>query len=198
MAKDKNAATDKEIVEAFLKRDESALSLTEAVYGSYIYKIAYNVLGTDEDTKECVNDTYLKLWQSIPPDRPENFKAYISKVVRNTALDRAKLLSRDKRIPAEKTVYLSEIEEFVPDSFGVEAEFEARLLKKAVDSFIRSLSKRNKYIFICRYYCSDSVSDIANALGVGTTTVYRELNEIRKKLRDKLVKEGLWNETGKS
>ena len=198
MAKNKDAAKDKDIVEAFFKRDESALSLTESLYGSYLYKIAYNVLGTEENTKECVNDTYLKLWQSIPPDRPENFKAYISKIVRNIALDRAKLLSRDKRIPADKTVYLSEIEEFVPDSFGVDAEIEERMLKKAVDGFIRSLSKRSKYIFICRYYCSDSVSDIANALGVGTTTVYRELEEMRKKLKDKLIKEGLWNENGKS
>ena len=198
MAKQKNSAADTAIVNAFLQRDESALSLIEREYGKYIYKIAFNITGSGEDAKECENDTYMRLWQSIPPDRPENFKAYISRLSRNVALDRVKLLSRDKRIPSHLTVALSEIEEFVPDSFGVEAEYEARLLKKAVDGFIRALSKREKYIFICRYYCADSVSDIANALGIGTTTVYRELDEIRKKLKDKLVKEGLWNENGKS
>ena len=194
MAAKKDAVTDKMIVDAFLQRDERALSLTEKRYGSYLRKIALNVLDNEEDAKECVNDTYMRLWQSIPPDTPEDLKAYISKIVRNIALDRAKMTSADRRIPAGQTVLMSEIEEFVPDSFGVEAELEGRLLKKAVDGFIRSLSKRSKYIFICRYYFSDSVLNIANSLGIGTTTVYRELEDIRKKLKNKLVKEGLWNE----
>ena len=198
MAAKKDAVTDKMIVDAFLQRDERALSLTEKRYGSYLRKIALNVLDNEEDAKECVNDTYMRLWQSIPPDTPKDLTAYISKIVRNIALDRAKMTSADRRIPAGQTVLMSEIEEFVPDSFGVEAELEGRLLKKAVDGFIRSLSKRSKYIFICRYYFSDSVLNIANSLGIGTTTVYRELDEIRKKLKDKLVKEGLWNENGKS
>lgn len=194
MAAKKDAVTDKMIVDAFLQRDERALSLTEKRYGSYLRKIALNVLDNEEDAKECVNDTYMRLWQSIPPDDPKDLKAYISKIVRNIALDRAKMTSADRRIPAGQTVLMSEIEEFVPDSFGVEAELEGRLLKKAVDGFIRSLSKRSKYIFICRYYFSDSVLNIANSLGIGTTTVYRELEDIRKKLKNKLVKEGLWNE----
>ena len=194
MADKKDSATDKMIVDAFLQRDERALSLTEKRYGSYLRKIALNVLDNEEDAKECVNDTYMRLWQSIPPDEPKDLKAYISKIVRNIAIDRAKMTSADRRIPAEQTVLMSEIEEFVPDSFGVEEELEGRLLKKAVDGFIRSLSKRSKYIFICRYYYSDSVLNIANSLGIGTTTVYRELEDIRKKLKNKLVKEGLWNE----
>lgn len=194
MADKKDAVTDKTIVDAFLQRDERALSLTENRYGSYLRRIAFNVLDNEEDAKECVNDTYMRLWQSIPPDEPDDLKAYVSKIVRNIALDRLKLTSADRRIPAGQTVLMSEIEEFVPDSFGVEAELEGRLLKKAVDGFIRSLSKRSKYIFICRYYFSDSVLNIANSLGVGTTTVYRELEDIRKKLKNKLVKEGLWNE----
>ena len=194
MADKKDVITDKMIVDAFLQRDERALSLTEKQYGGYLRKIARNVLGAEEDAEECVNDTYMRLWQSIPPDEPEDLKAYISMIVRNIALDRVKNNTADRRIPANQTVLMSEVEEFVPDSFGVDAEIEARLLKKAVDGFIRSLSKRSKYIFICRYYFSDPVPNIANSLGVGTTTVYRELEDIRKKLKNKLIKEGLWNE----
>ena len=189
---------DEDIISALFCRDEKALSLLSARYGRYLHKIAFSVLSNEQDAAECVNDAYLKIWRSVPPDRPENLKAYASTVTRNIAVNRYKERTREKRIPQGMISDISEIEEFLPDSFSVEGEYENSLLQKALSSFVGSLSKRNKYIFICRYYCADPVKTIADTLGISVSEVYRELSEMRKKLKTNLIKEGLWSENGKS
>ena len=87
MSKDTSKKSDSSIIADLFSRDESIISCISDEYGRYLYKIAYNVLADDEDSEECVNDTYLKIWNSIPPDKPKNFKAYIAKIVRNVALN---------------------------------------------------------------------------------------------------------------
>ena len=189
-----NGVSDGDIVRALLGRDENALALLSDKYGAYLFTIAKNVLSDERDAAECVNDAYLKVWQSVPPDRPDNLKAYVSKIARNIAINRYKERTRGRRIPSEITAAISELEDCIPDAFSVEEDYENKLLKKALSSFLSSLSKRNKYIFICRYYCADPVKTVADALGISVSEVYRELSEIRKKLKAKLIKEGLWNE----
>ena len=197
MMKKKNTEkTDNELIDAFLSRDERAVALLSDKYGDFIFTIACNILSDKEDAEECVNDTYMKIWQSIPPDRPESLKAYLSKIVRNIALDKYKEKTRQKRISSDKAVSLAEIGEFVPDAFGLEDRYDAMLLRRAVDGFINSLPKRRKYIFICRYYCDDSVKTIADSLNLAESTVYRDLELTTKKLKNDLIKEGLWYEKG--
>lgn len=163
-------------------------------YGKYLFKIAFNILGNDEDSAECVNDTYLKLWNSIPPDKPKNFKAYIAKIVRNIALDKYKERTREKRIPSEYTTSLDELAECLPGENDTECAYGERLLKNAIDGFVCSLSKRQQYLFICRYFYGDSIGDIAKSVNISESMVFHELSDIRKKLKEKLIQEGLWYE----
>lgn len=182
------------IIECFFSKDKNALSYVSTKYGSYLQKIAYNILADSLDAEECVNDTYMKIWNSIPPDKPKCFQAYIARIARNTALNKYKERSRSKRIPSECTVALEEIADFIPDFSDVEKENEARRLKQTIDAFVRALSKRQRYIFICRYYCTDSIEDIAKSLCISGSMVFHELSDIRKKLKNKLIKEELWYE----
>lgn len=193
---DKRAAhkSDSKIIEAFFSRDENAISCVSANYGPYLHKIAYNILADDQDSEECVNDTYLKLWNSIPPNKPKSFKAYMARIVRNIALNKYKEGSRNKRIPSECTLVLEEIEEYISDGFGVEKEVHNRQLKQAIDRFVCDISKRQRYIFICRYYCMDSIEDIAKSMNISGSMVFHELSDIRKKLKLKLIEEELWYE----
>ena len=194
MSKDTSKKSDSSIIADLFSRDESIISCISDEYGRYLYKIAYNVLADDEDSEECVNDTYLKIWNSIPPDKPKNFKAYIAKIVRNIALNKYKEKSRNKRIPSECTLCLDEIEECIPDVSNVDKEYNDRRLKETIDIFVCALSNRQRYIFICRYYCKDSVEAIAKSLNISGSMVFHELSDIRKKLKNKLIEEDLWYE----
>lgn len=185
---------DQRIIEAFLQRDEDALRLVSEKYDAYLHTIAYHILADDEDCAECKNDAYLKLWNSIPPEQPKNFKAYLAKIIRNIAIDRYRARSRERRIPPERLESLAELEDCIPADFSVEKELDDRILKEAVRDFVESLSKRKKYIFVCRYYCNDSIKDIAGALNISGSMVFHELADIRKKLKEKLIQEDLWHE----
>ena len=187
-------ANDRSIINAFLRREETAIAMVTSQYGKYLHTIAFNILANDEDSAECVNDTYLKLWENIPPDNPKNFKAYISKIVRNLALNRYKEQVRQKRIPSEYTTSLDELAECIPGESSVEKEYNEIILKKSIENFIGTLSKRQKFMFVCRYYCGDSIDDIAKSLNISGSMVFHELSDIRKKLKNKLMKEDLWYE----
>lgn len=194
MGRENSKRTDSAIIKAFFERDAHAISYVSSGYEQYLYKIAHNILAGEEDVKECINDTYLKLWNSIPPNRPENFKAYIAKLIRNIAINRYKEKSRDKRIPSELTCSLDEMAECLPDISDVEKEYDGLRLRQAISGFVGSLPKRQKYIFVCRYYCGDPIDTIAESLNISGSMVFHELSDIRKKLKDKLIKEGLWYE----
>lgn len=181
--------SDKRIIRSFWNRDQDAILLVTQKYARYLHRIAYNILGSDEDCEECVNDTYLKVWNSIPPERPENFKAYLAKIIRNTALDKCREESREKRIAAEKMMSLSELEECIPDVFATDEEFKNKFLKSIIDEFVRSLPKREKYVFVCRFYCNDTVEAIASSLKLSPSMIYHEIAEIKRKLKEKITSE---------
>ena len=198
MTRKTNRHADDQIINAFFRRDEKAIKEVATVYGTYLFKIAFNILGSSDDSDECVNDVYLRLWNSIPPDRPDNFKAYIAKIARNTALDKQRERSAKKRIPSEYITSLEELDECIPEENDRDSECEAKLLKEAIDGFVRSLSKRQQYMFVCRYFYGDPVDDIARGLKISGSLVYHELSVIRSKLKEKLIKEALWNENRSS
>lgn len=186
--------SDEHIIELFFSRDEAAIKSVEAKYGSYLHTIAVNILSNSEDCEECKSDTYLALWNHIPPDRPSNLKAYVAKIIRNISINKYNEKTRQKRIPSEYTLSLEELSECIPDKNDVETAYDAKHLQQVMNSFLLSLSKRKRYIFICRYYCGDSIDRIACSLKISGSMVFYELAKIRKQLKNTLKQEGFWNE----
>lgn len=182
--------SDEEIVALYWKRDERAIRETDDKYGHYLYTLAYNIVHDRMDSEECVNDTYLGTWNCIPPTRPRVFVNFISKLVRNLAVDCFRKTRAQRRIPTELTVSLEELDECIPAPEEGYLDKTALHLAELLSEFLREQTSRGEFIFICRYYYCDSVENIAKMLGVGKTTVYREIRALRKDLKERLQKEG--------
>ena len=190
MEKDRELVTDEELVALFLARKEEAIHLAEKKYGKYILSTVRNILGDEEDSRECVNDVLFLLWTHIPPDRPKCFKAYISRVARNLAINRAKAEGRQKRVPSEYVSSLDELSEYLEDPSNVERQIDDKLLRDLLDRFVRSLGEKKRRIFVCRYYYSDSVEDIAATWGLTERAVFKALAAMKRQLGEMLRKEG--------
>ena len=181
--------SDEAIIDLYWNRNEKAITETDRKYKRYLYSIAYNILHDHPDCEECLNDTYLGTWNSIPPHKPSIFQIFLSKIMRNTAVARYKHNTASKRIPSEMTTSLDELEPYIPAP-NSQQEYLLNELSRLLSIYLRSLPERSAFIFICRYYCSDRVSDIAAMLHISERTVFRELSEIREGLKQFLEKEG--------
>ena len=181
---------DKKIIELFFGRDERAIRETADKYGDFIRYIAFNVTGLREDAEECENDTYLKLWNSIPPDMPEFFKAYIGKITRNTALS---LYRKNKALKRNGGIYvlLSELEECIPDPVSVEDEVAANYLSLVISDWLYTLSEEHRAVFIKRYWYGESVKAIAVQLKVSPSEISSLLFTLRRKLKRELTEKGV-------
>ena len=181
---------DTEIIELYWNRDESAISATADVYGNYCYSIAYHILQCNEDAQECVNDTYLALWQRIPPERPEPLRPYICRVVRNLSLARR----RDDRAQKRNSEYDLSLDELADcmAAPGFEETLEARELGRAIDAFLDTVSKENRIIFLRRHWFGDSIKDIASLLGFSESAVSVRLHRTRNQLKTYLIREGYY------
>ncbi len=186
---------DAEIVDLYWKRDESAIQETESKYSHYLMKIAYNVLENLEDSKESVNDTYLKAWNSIPPHIPEVLSAYLGKITRQTAIDIYRKRNSGKRRPSQYQLSLSELEESFATGETVEEQIELQELAKAISTYLRTLSEESRNAFVCRYYFMDSIKAIAGYIGGTQAKTKSMLFRVRNGLRDYLVKEGFLYES---
>lgn len=180
---------DKIIIQHYWDRDERAIRETDEKYGSFCCSIAENILGNREDAGECVNDTYLKTWNAIPPQWPEVFPAFIGKIVRNTAFNRYKSLRTERRGGGLVPVVLDELDECIPDR-NAEVECSTNELREAMNSFVGSLSERNRKIFLQRYWCTESVRDIAEKMNMTENSVSAVLKRTRKKLHKYLAERG--------
>ncbi|MGN1048783.1 MAG: RNA polymerase sigma factor [Eubacteriales bacterium] len=181
---------DLSIVELYWKRDETAISETERKYGKYLSKIAYNILADPEDSRECVSDTYLKAWNTMPENRPTALSAYLGKITRQISIDAFRRKHSEKRKASEYSVSLSELEGCVSGSDSPEGEAEARLLGESISSYLRSVSDESRKIFVCRYYFADSVKDIASYFGISEAKTKNVLYRTRLGLRKHLEEEG--------
>ena len=186
--------SDEKIVELYWQREEKAIEETDKKYGKYLYTIAYNIVHDKLDSEECLNDTYLGTWNSIPPARPSALQIFVSKIARGVAVNKFKSKTAKKRIPSELVTSLNELDECIPYDNTVEAERAAAELGRAISDYLWSLDDDEATMFICRYYYSDKIERIADMMGVSKRTVFRELARMREELRVKLEKEGLWNE----
>lgn len=186
--------TDHEIVEMYWARDEKAIDVTDKKYGKYLFTIAYNIVKDNLDCEECLNDTYLQTWNRIPPTRPSVLQVFLSKIMRNVAVDRYRYNTAQKRISSEMLVSLEELDDCMPGEMSVEEELAIAELSRALNAYLTGLDDRGRLLFICRYYYADKISAIAKMLQAGERSVYRELAELREGLRVHLEKEGVLNE----
>ena len=181
---------DAKIVQLYWDRSEQAIPATADKHGNYCTSIAKNILGNKEDAEECVNDTYLNAWNSMPPHRPNILSTFLGKIVRNLSIKRYKHNTAGKRGGGQAIVVLDEIAEFVSDTDSVEQEIDRKELVKAIDSFLDRLPTDKKSIFVCRYWYFDSISDIANRFGMTENNVSVTLNRLRLKLHNYLLERG--------
>ena len=181
---------DAKIVQLYWDRDERAIPAAADKYGSYCTSIARNILGSHEDAEECVNDTYMSAWNSIPPHRPGILSAFLGKIVRNLSIKRYRYNTADKRGGGQLPVVLDEISDLVSGTDDVEEGFTGKELIKAIDRFLGTLSSEKRGIFIRRYWYFDSIHDIAVRFGMTENNVSVTLNRLRLKLRNYLSERG--------
>ena len=183
---------DREIVERFLVRDEGAIAAVREKYGRMMERMARNMVGDSGAAEEIVSDALLAAWNSIPPHEPEKLGPYMARLTRNTSLRRYRDDSTAKRGGGNAVVSLSELEECIPGDNSAEDAAEERELSRVIDSFLSSLGKTERMIFVRRYWYSDKIADIAAHMGCGESKVKMTLLRTRQKLRKRLEKEGIF------
>ena len=182
-----NDMDDRSIIELFFARDEKALAECESVYGKYCESIAKNILGSDEDAEEVFNDTLLRAWNSIPPEKPRSLKVYLGTLARNLSFDRYRKMTAEKRGGCEVSLCLEEAEEFLADTSD---EYEKSDLTALLNAFLHSLPERECDIFVRRYYYCDGTDEIARRFALKEANVLVILSRTRKKLKEALKKGG--------
>ena len=183
---------DTEIIELYWNRDEAAIAATADTYGSYCHCIAYNILNSKEDAEECVNDTWHNAWNSIPPHRPERLSTYLGKLTRNLALNRYKLQNAQKRGANQVALALSELEDSIPSQQNVEQILDEMVLVSALDKFLCAQPRRERNIFVGRYWYLYSIQELAEGYHMSESKAASLLYRMRRKLKLHLEKEGIF------
>lgn len=185
---------DNEIVALYQARDENAISQTEKKYSNYLTTIALNILGNREDGEECVNDTYFKAWNTIPPNIPAKLKTYLGKITRELSIDRLRKKTSRKRGGTEYDLSLDELSECAGSGDSTGQAVELSLLVELIEEFLHRCRDDERDMFVCRYYFCDSLKEIAEYFGVNVSKVKNTLFRIRTKLKKHLESEGyvLW------
>ena len=181
---------DEEIVALYWQRSEDAIRQTAAKYEPYLTKIARNILSDPEDSRECVNDTYLAAWNSMPEHRPSALSVYLAKLTRQISIDVLRKRNSQKRLASQYALSLSELEECCAASESPEQSVDAGALREAISIFLRTLPDTARTLFIGRYFFFDSVKEAAGYCGLSEASAKSILFRTRQKLKDYLVKEG--------
>lgn len=182
---------DERIVDLYWRREERAIQETDKKYGQFLFRIAYHILRDHSDCEECQNDTYLDVWNAIPPARPAAFRAFITQIMRRVAIDRYRGKYSKKRIPSELTLSMEELKYVLDSNPSVDADCVAKELGKTINDYVKSLTNRQRYIFIDRFYLAEDVETIAADLSVSVPTVYREIEKIKQGLKIHLERSGV-------
>ncbi len=174
---------DEQIIELYWRREEKAIQETDKKYGQFLFRIAYNILHERLDCEECQNDTYLGVWNAIPPTRPTVFPAFITQIMRRIAINRYKEKASKKRIPSELTISMEDVNGTLHGDDSVAVKYEMAEVGKIINNYVRELSDRQRYIFIDRFYLAESVETIATDLSISVPAVYREIDKIKHSLK---------------
>lgn len=180
---------DRQILRLLWERMEEAITALAQKFGRGLHALAMNILNSRPDAEEAVNDTYLALWNAIPPERPDPLTPYVYRVGRNTALKKLRYNTAQKRC-SDYTLSLDELAESLPGG-TVEETLDAKVLGQAIDRYLSTLSAANRMLFMRRYWYGDPVKEIAAGFGMCPDTVSVRLNRLRAGLRDYLYKEGI-------
>ena len=180
---------DKEIIGLYFARSEEALTETEKKYGPYCHAIAYHILENHDDSKECVNDAYLRIWNAIPPEKPVSLRAYLGKITRNLALGRYRATHTKKRGGCVE-VAMEELREATAGVSPEEAIDRTELLQ-LIEAFLDELSPQARVFFLRRYWYFSSVKEIAADYHVSVSSVKVSLLRSRNALKTRLEKEGI-------
>lgn len=180
---------DEKIIELYWERSETAVEETSKKYHSYCYSIAFHILDNAADAEECVNDTWLKAWYSIPPNRPNRLAIFLGKITRNLSYDVWKRYHAKKRGYGEIPLILSELNECIHAADSVETIIEEKLLTESLNRFLLGLSERKQKIFLLRYWYALPVKNISAETGIPSPVISGMLFRLRKNLKDYLEKE---------
>ena len=181
--------TDQELLDLYFARSEEAVAATRMVYGPYCRAIALRVLGSEEDAEECLSDVWLRVWNAIPPERPDHFKGWLGVVTRNQALTLHRAKARQPRQADEAALELA-----LDLSGGPEGEAEARELGRVISDFLAAQPEKNRNVFLRRYWYGDTVEEAARWAGWSVSRTKSALFRMRNKLRDYLKKEDFYHE----
>ena len=181
---------DNAIIDLYFARDQQAVQATAQAYGAYCASIAQRILDDRGAAEECVNDTWLKCWQSIPPQRPRSLKSFAGRIVRNLALSALRADAAQKRGGGQVRLALEELGEVVSGSDTPEGALDRQAFRAALDGFLAGLPERNRNLFLRRYWYLDSVEQLARRFGMSRTQVTTTLHRLRQRLRVHLEQEG--------
>ena len=183
---------DTKIIDLFWERDESAIRETEITYGRYCRTIAFNILGDEEDVQECLNDTWLGAWNSIPPARPACLSAFLAKITRNLAISKYRAKYAKKRTGDRLSESLDELGECIPVSNdNVSQAIDRRILAEAINGYLDTCSEKQRKIFMRRFFYFDSIAEISQMYGIGQSDVKVTLMRMRRSLQKILEEEEL-------
>lgn len=179
---------DRRIIEYYWSRNEAAIRETDKKYGRMLHGIAWNILTNTEDSEECVSDTYLKAWNSIPPEKPVSLPAYLGRIARNLAINRWHKNRSQKRYNGAEML-LSELSDCVPDSSNVETE--ANEISEVISKWLYTLPQDDRVLFLRRYWYGDSLKELAGKCGTTQNKLAGRMYRLRHDLRTALEKEGV-------
>jgi len=183
---------DTEILDLYFDRNEQAIAETQNKYGTYCFSIAYHILHDQEDSDECVNDTWMRAWNSIPPSRPEFFNIFLGTITRNLSFDRWKKKKAAKRGSGELELELDELAECIPAAgSSTEEAVEAAELQRMINEFLRTLPEKECNVFLRRYWYSEEYAEIAKRYGMNLNSVKTSVFRTRGKLKAFLEKQGI-------
>ena len=183
--------TDTQIIDLYWARSEEAILATADTYGGYCAAIAWNILHSREDTEECVNETWLRAWNSIPPQKPRMLSAFFGRITRNIAFDRYRASKAAKRGKGEIAAVLEELDECIPDNDTTESLCDGRHLEGLINEFLGELQERDRNIFLQRYWFATPIKEISKKYAMNLNTVKASLFRSRNKLKALLEKEGV-------
>lgn len=182
---------DLQIIELYWNKDENAIKETQNKYGNYCYSIAYGILRNNEDAQELVNDTYLAVWEAIPPHHPLNLSTFIGKITRNLSLNKWRKMNAKKRGEGQVTLSFDELEECIADTKDFKDELQTEVLAESINDFLKTLKPEQRKVFVCRYWYFESIEEIADRFNFSISKVKMILKRTRDNLKQHLIKEGI-------
>ncbi len=185
---------DSQILDLYWQRNDDAITQTDQKYGAYCHAIADNILHDHQDAEECVNDTWMQAWQTIPPTRPSVLRLFLARITRNLSINRYYARQTQKRGGGQTALVLEELKECLAATSDVESDYLAKELGESIRLFVRQLPEREANVFVRRYFFTESVAHIAARYNLTENHVMVILSRTRKKLKLHLKKEGYFDE----